>query len=399
MKTLLRRLIIARLEVRVQRLLAHNPQLKIVAVGGSVGKTSTKLAIATVLREKFRVLVHQGNYNSEIGLPLSLFELPAPAKTTSLSAWWRILRQMDSRVRQPYPYDVAVIELGTDHPGDIGYFMRWLHPDLGVVTAVAAEHMANFPSLDAVAEEEFALARGSRKAIINGNDARLVELAGRCHIPAKVYGSDTHSNSALLGEHTRLILSAAAAVGDELGMTRQEIKAGISKVTPVSGRMQKLSGLNGSTIIDDTYNASPEAVLAALGTLYGLKGRHLAVLGSMNELGEDSPNYHAEIGRAAADLDLLVTLGDQANQYLGPAAVKAGLNPDKLAAFVTPYEVAHYLSPLLRQGDVVLVKGSQNGVFAEETVKLLLADPADAAKLVRQSPEWLERKRLAFEVK
>jgi UDP-N-acetylmuramoyl-tripeptide--D-alanyl-D-alanine ligase len=395
MKALFRRLVTRMLERRVRLLVAKNPDLHIVAVAGSVGKTSAKLAIATVLREKFRVLVHPGNYNSEISLPLSLFELSAPEHIMSASAWMGVFRQVDHAIDNPYPYDVVVVELATDHPGDIANFMKYLHPQIGVITAVAPEHMANFRDIDAVAEEEFTLARCSAKAIINGNDARLMELAGRYHIEAKVYGSDTHSNDALLGEHSRQVLSAAAAVGEELGMTTDQIEKGIAKVEPVPGRMQRLAGLNESVIIDDTYNSSPEAVLAALATLYDQKGRHIAVLGSMNELGEGSPSYHAQIGEAAAEVDLLVTIGEQANTHLGPAAVARGLDASHWHQFNSPYEAGNYLAPLLHKGDVVLVKGSQNGVFAEEAVKLLLAKPADAAKLVRQSPDWLDRKQRA----
>jgi UDP-N-acetylmuramyl pentapeptide synthase len=118
----------------------------------------------------------------------------------------------------------------------------------------------------------------------------------------------------------------------------------------------------------------------------------------MNELGQDSPRYHAEVGAACAksNLDLLITVGTLANDHLGPAAVQAGLNPRHWIRATSPYAAGHFLRPRLREGDVVLAKGSQNGVFTEEAVKPLLADPADARLLVRQSPAWLRRKRAQF---
>jgi UDP-N-acetylmuramoyl-tripeptide--D-alanyl-D-alanine ligase len=162
--------------------------------------------------------------------------------------------------------------------------------------------------------------------------------------------------------------------------------------------MHSLPGLNGSTIIDDTYNSSPDAVVAALGTLAHMPvtGRRIALLGSMNELGDESPRYHREVGAAAAGMDMLVTVGDMANTHLGPAAVAAGLDPTRFRSAQSPYAAADYLALILQPGDVVLAKGSQNRVFAEEAVKYLLADPADRVHLVRQSKSWLKAKARQF---
>jgi UDP-N-acetylmuramoyl-tripeptide--D-alanyl-D-alanine ligase len=112
----------------------------------------------------------------------------------------------------------------------------------------------------------------------------------------------------------------------------------------------------------------------------------------MNELGAESPRYHQEAGEAAAGVDLLVTLGRLAGDHLGPAAVRAGLDPTRWRHADTPQAAGEYLRALLQPGDIVLAKGSQNGVFAEEAVKILLANPADAAGLVRQSPAWMRKK-------
>jgi UDP-N-acetylmuramoyl-tripeptide--D-alanyl-D-alanine ligase len=172
----------------------------------------------------------------------------------------------------------------------------------------------------------------------------------------------------------------------------------LAAIRPVNGRMHALPGINGSTIVDDTYNSSPEAVVAAMEALAKapVTGRRIALLGSMNELGPDSPRYHEAAGAAAAGVDLLITVGADANTHLGPAAVRAGLDPSRCHAADSPYTAGDYLATILGPGDVLLAKGSQNGVFCEEALKVLLADPADAAHLVRQSPGWLRLKARQF---
>lgn len=419
MKPFFRHLITKRLEQAVVRLVRANPKLKIVAVGGSVGKTSTKLAVAAVLKQKYRVLVQAGNYNSELGLPLSLFELEVPTRITDVMGWFRLLGAVEHKLRQPYPYDVAVLELGTDHPGDIPNFMAYLQPDIGLVTAITPEHMAFFGTLEAVAEDEFALLEGSQTAILHINDPELAKRQQRLGTKAvRTYGESGHVHwvdgdnlclgadlgtikikPRVVGDHSRLALLAAASVGVQLNVSGIQIAHGLNAVTPVPGRMQPLVGKDGIKLIDDSYNSSPDAVFAALKTLkQTATGRRLAVLGQMNELGDYSREAHTAVGQAAADLDLLITIGSDANTILGPAAVAAGLAKDKWQCFDSPFAAGDWLAGQARRGDTILFKGSQNGVFAEEAIKPLLADPADAGKLVRQSQAWLDQKAQQFGV-
>ena len=419
MKSFFRRLIAKRLERAVVRLVRANPNLKLVAVGGSVGKTGTKLAVATVLAQNYRVLVHEGNYNSELGLPLSLFELEVPARITDVVAWLRLLGAVEAKISRPYPYDVAVLELGTDHPGDIPHFMTYLQPDIGLVTAIAPEHMAYFGTLEAVAEEEFALLLGSRSAVMHINDPELAKRQQQLgDKPVRTYGEagqvhwiDDDSlalgteqtviqlEPQLLGAHSRLALLAAATIGIQLKVDAIQIAHGLDAVVPVPGRMQQLRGKAGTKLIDDSYNSSPDAVFAALKTLKRItRGRRIAVLGQMNELGDYSAQAHTAVGRAAADLDLLITIGHDANTILGPAAVNAGLAKSKWQHFDSPFAAGDWLIDHTKSGDAILFKGSQNGVFTEEAIKPLLADPADTAKLVRQSQYWLDLKAKQFSV-
>jgi UDP-N-acetylmuramyl pentapeptide synthase len=429
MKPHVRRFIASLFEHQVRRLIARH-HLKVVAVGGSVGKTSTKTAIATVLSEKYRTLVHPGNYNSELGLPLSVFELSVPDQLINPFSWvWRLIQS--ERLIHNYPYQVLVLELGTDHPGEIPMYLRYLTPDIGVLTALTPEHMENFPGgLDQVAAEELALAPASKAFLANIDEIpakyrrKYIEPHAHHHYyglgVAPEYGIDiastdpingttghlTHAGRtavkrlqiSLFGAHSAKAAVAAYAVGGLLSLSKDQIEAGLSKLEPVPGRMNALPGLNGSTIIDDTYNSSPDAAIAALVALDSVPvtGHRIAILGSMNELGSESPAYHEQVGEAAAGVDLLITIGALATEHLGPAAVRAGLDPTRFLPAISPYAAGEHVKLLLSPGDVVLAKGSQNGVFAEEAVKLLLADPGDAVKLVRQSPSWLRAKASQF---
>jgi UDP-N-acetylmuramoyl-tripeptide--D-alanyl-D-alanine ligase len=389
MKAAFRRFIASLLEHQVRRLIARN-HLHVVAVGGSVGKTSTKTFIATVLREKYRVLAHESNYNTEIGLPLSIFDMRVPSSLLNPFAWaWRLARA-EGLIRH-YPYDVIVVELGTDHVGEIPHYLTYLHPTIGVITAVTPEHMEGFPGgMDEVAAEELALAAASHTVVANHDDIRPADrhkyldphpdhhyygLTKAAEYRVQVASTDpvggtrttiTPAGHApldltlnLYGAHSAKAAAAAYAVGDLLGLSREQITAGLAKIHAVAGR-------------------------------------RIALLGSMNELGPSSPQYHEEAGRAAAGVDLLVTVGQLANTHLGPAAVRAGLDPSRCHAAGSPYAAGEYLRLILGPGDVLLAKGSQNGVFAEEALKPLLADPADARHLVRQSPHWLKIKAKQF---
>ena len=430
MKAFFRRMVAVMFERQVRRLIARR-RLRVVAVAGSVGKTGTKLAIATVLSQRYRVMVHEGNYNSEIGLPLSVFKLDAPRVLFNPVPWLVRLLRTELAIRGRYPYDVLVLELGTDRPGEIARYLRYLRPDVGVITAVSPEHMENFPGgLDQVAAEELLVAAGSRH-VLAGRDEIAVKyrkhfIDSQAHhsyygLSKEVdYGfaltatDPRHGTTGALSKAGTVVLDniklhvfgtagtkaalAAYATGDLLGLTPDELNKGLEEIRPIRGRMQPLKGQNDSIIIDDTYNSSPAAVSAALQALADapVAGRRIAVLGSMNELGPESPRYHEQAGAAAAGVDWLITVGHNANKYTGTGAAKAGLDPSRIKPADSPYAAGEFVKLMLQPGDVVLVKGSQDGIFAEEAAKLLLADPVDARKLVRQSPEWMTTKRRQF---
>lgn len=423
MKRILKSLVVFLLGRQVGRLRKKH-QFKTIGVVGSMGKTSTKLTIAQTLSEGMRVRYQDGNYNDIVSVPLVFFGHEMPSLTNPL-AWLKIFLNNASQIRRAYPFDAVVVELGTDGPGQIMQFKKYLQLDIAVITAVAPEHMEFFKELRAVAEEELSVKNFSHKVIYNADlvppeyhasmpDGSVAySLRGNAtadfHVANLFISSDgfegdikthgeifVHFAQEAVAETQLYSALAAAATGKFLGLKSSQVAKGLSAVKPVSGRLRKLRGINGSIIIDDTYNASPDAVKAGLETLYKIEApQRIAVLGSMNELGEHSASAHKQAGELCDPdkLHLLVTIGAEANTHLAAAAETKGCQVKK---FDNPYEAGDYLQDKIEENAIIFAKGSQNGVFAEETVKKILADPEDAGKLVRQSPYWLNVKQKQF---
>ncbi len=400
---------------------------KLVVVVGSIGKTSTKMAIATVLAERFRVRVQEGNMNEQTAVPLGILGVKYPdyREVRSVGAWLRVLRRARRVARRKRDdVDVIIQELGTDHPGEIPRFGEYLRPDIAVVTAITPEHMENFKTLDAVAVEELSVGAYSRKLVVNQDDIPEKYRADKKHgvealttfglergyfrfriksgAPLSGYqvelirqGTEQFSARVeLVGEHNLKSALAAAVVGVELGMDAKEIAAGLGKVRAVAGRMNVLPGKKGSVLLDDTYNSSPEAAMAALKTLYRIDApQRIAVVGQMNELGDRSPEYHGQVGEFldGKKIDLVITEGEMANKYLAAAARK---RVKHVIETKDAREAGEAVLANLKPGAAVLFKGSQNGVYLEEAVKMLLKNPEDVQKLVRQSSDWRDKKGL-----
>ncbi|MCA9333419.1 hypothetical protein KC963_00035, partial [Candidatus Saccharibacteria bacterium] len=209
-------------------------------------------------------------------------------------------------------------------------------------------------------------------------------------------GETIEADVSALGKQGAKLVLAAAAAAHQLGVSPKDIVKGLQRITPVPGRMQILSGIKNSVLIDDTYNASPLAVKAALDVLYSANTmQRIAILGTMNEMGEGSARMHEEIGEYCdpTKLDAVVTVGDQAALYLAHAAAQKGC---KVVSFLNPYEAGDWVKDNVKKNAVILAKGSQNGVFAEESLKALLARNSDAKKLVRQSEYWMGVKSQQF---
>ncbi len=418
MKKIAKAVVVKILGWQVRRLRNKN-DFRVIAVAGSIGKTSTKLAIANLLGRSLKVQYQEGNYNDIVSVPLIFFGLEMPSLLNPL-AWLKTFMNIESQIRRVYPYENVIVELGTDGPRQLAEFDRYLKPDIGVLTAISPEHMQYFVDLDAVAKEELTIITLSKKIIYNTD---LVDAKYQLSFPKSSLTYSLNSDAtytitnlrqksdgysfSLCYNGTNILnseyeayskiqlysLLAAVGVAHEIGLTTDQIASGIQAIKTVSGRMNRLAGVNHSIIIDDTYNASPAATKAALDTLYEQPAHQkIAILGNMNELGKYSSNAHTEIGKYCSpkELDLVVTIGPDANKYLAAAARQNGC---QVKSYSNPYVAGAELQNFIKQGAVILAKGSQNGVFAEETVKLLLANPRDSIKLVRQSQQWLEKKQ------
>jgi len=419
------------------RLILKKHKPFIIAVTGSVGKTSTKDAIYTVVKA-------QGGYarkseksmNSDIGLPLTVIGVPNA---------WHDIRGWGSNIiagaklafgRSEYP-DCLVLEIGADHPGDIQKVARWLRPDISVITRVSSTpvHVEFFSSPAQVFEEKAALALAVKKGgslILFADDEKVMSLTARMKgkevavtsfgvsAAATIRGSQEtvmYSEGLPTGMSFKLDLDgssipvpipgaigishlypllAAVAVGKARGMSSTAIVEALKGYQPPHGRMNLIPGMNGTALIDDTYNSSPDAVLAALDALKGIEGggRKIAILADMMELGKYSSEEHRRAGREAAvrlgPADILVTVG-QRSRSTADEAISAGMPPASVHPFDTALEAADYVKSVIHSGDIILIKGSQS-TRMERAVKALMREPARAADLlVRQESEWLEK--------
>lgn len=417
----------AKLEKYVQQYFLAHPEVKLVIVAGSVGKTTTRHAVASVLSQKYRVGMDNENYNTEISAPLAILGIRLPSKLYSPLAWLAVFRAAKLRVEWPASVDVIIQELGVDHPGEMAQFKRYLNADIALVTAVAPEHMEFFKTLDAVAREELSVAEFADYTLINRDDvdgeySDLLETAnfstygstGSAEYHVEVTDQSPHDGSKglvsapevtdsfeisaqLIGEHSMRPVMGAVATGLKLGLSVEEIIKGVAAIRPVAGRMNPLKGLDDTVVIDDTYNSSPAAAASALRTLYSFSAepQRIAVLGSMNELGDVSEAEHEALGELCSP-DLLawvVVVGDDASKYLAPAVRARGCQV-KVAR--DAIEAGMFVRSVSEEGAVILVKGSQGDVYLEEAVKMLV-DISEHPKLVRQTQEWLDIKQAYFD--
>jgi len=408
----------------------------IVAVTGSVGKTSTKDAIYDVLKDQSRyVRKSEKSMNSEIGLPLTI--IGAPNAWHSLRGWLRNISDGFNLIvrRADYP-TCLILEIGADHPRDIQKVAKWLRTDIVVITKISHTpvHVEFFKSPEQVFEEKASLINSLKSGgtlILYADDDKIAALSERVKDKnikvmtfgllekATVRGSDEkivydsagHPTGFTFNLHTdgktdlvtvrdavgsayMYPLLSAAAVGLAHGLDIGKIAASLSEYSAPKGRMNVIAGINSSTIIDDTYNSSPDATLSALQTLKSLDchGRKIAALGDMMELGRYATEEHKKVGHAVfGSADELVVVGLRSRQT-AEGAIEAGLPRDLVHVFETSGEAGNYLVAKVKAGDIVLVKGSQS-VRMERISALLLKEPQKADRLlVRQEKEWLAKK-------
>lgn len=360
--------------------------LTVVGITGSIGKTSTKEVVAAILSQSFKTYRNPGNLNNEIGLPLSVLDIPPDT-------------------------EVAVLEMGGAYAfGEVRLLAEIARPRLGIVTNVFPVHLERMGSIEAIAETKAELVESLPEdgvAILNGDDPRVRAMAGLCRGKVITYGlepdndvraSDVTTQALagtsfwldlagerlfvkvpLVGGHAVELAMAGFAAGHALGMHIGDMLPGFDDPR-IQVRLLVIPGPNGSRIIDDTYNASTPSVLSALGLLASLNPeRAIAVLGDMREMGEIAEQEHKIVGRRAGEVaDLVVTYGDLARIIADEARTVEGRNdgqPPDVVSFSLDQrnELVAYLRQELRAGDVVLLKGSR-GLMMEEMVDALRAD-------------------------
>ncbi len=428
MKTLLKSFTAGLLALLARAIVAkYRPT--IVMVTGSVGKTSTKDAIAAALAPRFYLRASEKSYNSEFGVPLTIIGAKNPWENAS--AWLSVVGEAFALILLPSHFPkLLVLEVGADRPGDLARILRIATPDAVVVTRLpeVPVHVEAYATPGAVRDEEFtpayALPAGA-PLVISSDNEYATEMAARLPLHTLTYGAGEEATVRVgdagalieagrlagmqgtltvagaahpltipgaLGRSQLYAPAAATALGLALGMSVEEILEGLRSYLPPPGRARLLSGIHGSLIIDDSYNASPAAVEEVLGALAlaPRPGRRIAVLGDMLELGRYSMSEHERIGQLASkEADVVVSVGTRA-RAIGTAAVVAGLAPEQVHAFDNSNEAAEAIISMVTHGDIILVKGSQS-IRMERIVEALLADPADLPKLVRQDKEWKKR--------
>ncbi|MBP1758399.1 MAG: UDP-N-acetylmuramoylalanyl-D-glutamyl-2,6-diaminopimelate--D-alanyl-D-alanine ligase [Firmicutes bacterium] len=341
-----------------------------IAITGSVGKTTTKEMVAAVLGEKYKVLKTEGNFNNEIGLPLTLFRLDSS-------------------------HEICVLEMGMNHFGEIEYLSEIVEPDVAIITNIGDAHIENLGSYENILKakcEVFEFMDKSSLAVLNGDDLMLQSLKGRLEQETIYYGTErslpyqaldveTRGEQGVhgvirtpketfpveipaLGRHMVYPVLAATVVAERYGITGQQIAAGVRRYVPTKMRMNVIN-LGGLTILDDAYNANPQSMRAALEVLAQSEGSYkVAILGDMFELGVLGPTLHHGIGECAGKLgiDCLVAVGELSRDIYKAAE---GSNIPDVFHFPTKEEAKTILPNLIRQGAVILVKASRGMEFED----------------------------------
>lgn len=403
---------------------------RVVGITGNVGKTSTKDAVATVLGHFYNVRGNKKSLNSETGVPLTI--IGAESGWSNPVRWLLIILKgawvAFGYVRYP---KWLVLEVGADHPGDIRDITQWLKPDIMIGTQMSKVpvHVEFFDSPEDVLREKRYLAEAVRSygtLVLNRDDEGIFGFKEQVKRRTVTYGTDEHADvrgtngqiayendvpvgyafkiedghhaiplvvHGTIGKHMIYPALAAIATGYAEGLNTVEMVEAFSDFTPPPGRMRIIQGIKGSTIIDDSYNASPLAVKRGLESLDEVTctGKRIAVLGDMRELGDYTDEAHRRIGtRAGRVCDVVIAVGEN-RKTLAQAARDAGCDERNVYEHVNAHDAGKELEYILEKGDVVFIKGSQS-VRLERAVEEVMAEPERASELLcRQEKEWKGR--------
>lgn len=398
-------------------------QPTVVAVAGSVGKTSTKLMLRDILKTEKKVSCMDDSYNNGLGLYLSVFEIKVPKNNRSILSWAKLILVMLSRFITHKP-EILIVEYGIDAPGDMDEMIGFIRPDVSILTAVTPEHMEFLRDLDTVGKEETKILKAARNlAIVNHQDVSEKYLK---NLDIVKYGSATSKGQYKIKEWTRkgavvdftlddwvlenvevqfvseaLIrqMSGAALAAKRLTVSETAIKSALGYLEPAASRMKLFPGIKDSVIIDDSTNFSPDAGVEALKSLKRLPAKkHIAILGNMHELGEYLEKGYSDVAKEFTGIDTLLLVGDLSPKIFGELAkeqgFEEGLNLFKFDSSVKAGVFARDTLDLDKAA--ILTKGPFGGWFLEEATKRLLQNPSDATKLTRQSEFWQKKKQAHF---
>lgn len=421
MKSILKK-IISSILIFESKIILKKYKPTIISITGTVGKTSTKDAIFTALSSVYYVRKSEKSFNSELGVPLTI--LGCPNGWNDPVVWLsNILEGLELIFFNANYPKYLVLEIGADHPGDIESISKWLSSDIVLINKIGdiPVHVEFFKSPEDVVKEKSYLIKSLKPngtLILFADDKKVINLSQNIKQTVNTFGINematvTASNISIAYDENSLPRgmsfkinnkgnSIPVKIDDILG-TQQiypilaSITAGLILNVPISkmidsfanhippkGRMNILSGINGSVIIDDSYNSSPDALREGLTTLASLQssGKRIAVIGDMMELGNFSSEEHKKAGvQAIQSSDILVTVGPRSRDM-----------SDKAISFNSSKEAGEYVKGIVGKGDIVFVKGSQS-MRMEKVSKALLAEPDKASELlVRQDKEWLAKK-------
>lgn len=392
---------------------------KVVAITGSVGKTSTKNAIFTILNSKYRVRKSYNSYNNQIGLPLTILGFKTPGK--NIWGWLKIFWLSFLRIiyQKDYP-TILVLEMGADRLGDISYLTSIAKPDIGVITNIGSSHLEKFGNKQNLIKEKTQLIKDLKKdgvAVLNLDDSVLAKVGLDTDKEVFFFGLSQEANFRAdniayknnrltfkvgsggnsvpvklkaLGRYQVYNILAAMSVGSIVGMDLVKMAEAVKYYQSEKGRLNILPGQKDTTIIDDSYNSAPESAKYALELLDEVSSggnRRVAILGDMLELGKMSNLFHRDIARLATKkADLVIFVGDKAKIMAQEA--KKFLASDSVKNYADYSSLNNDLLSIIKKGDIVLFKGSQ-GVRLDKSVRQLLSVDLNPNKvLVRQTEEW-----------
>lgn len=406
---------------------------KVIAVTGSAGKTSTKDAIFAVLNTQFKVKRNEKSMNSDFGLLLTILDIPS-GFSSALTWSWLLLKAAFNSLFKDHS-EILLLEYGVDKPGDMDFLVSVAKPDVVIMTNIYPVHLdeGQFKDIESIFEEKSKAAKALKdggKLILNTDNSLLYDFAKSWEKKGVVtFGKNeeadyfissaktslegvnfmiTHHDikmqvsAPIVGAYQCYVLTPAIICADLFAIPLQNALNTLTKFRLPPGRMNIIEGLNGSTILDGSYNASPEVVKESLKTLRDVakeadsllkKGekihRRIAVLGNMNELGDDAKTLHEMVGAEVKDsADILITVGGNA-KVIGEIALGKGMDENSVFYFATAMEAADFFKKRIEEKDIILVKGSQNNVRLERFVKEIMARPDEAKKLlVRQEKVW-----------